>query len=93
MKIYTTRERIACVLLALVFVPVALFVSTVVFRGLAERSLANWLAILGLWGGAVVFGKIAATGKSFSFFELNAGDALGVGRPHGDDSQKPEPKG
>lgn len=73
MRNYSVRERIGSGVLALIFLSGAALVSIILATRADMRTLGTWAGALGGWGGVVLFCKIAFTGSSWEFFELNVG--------------------
>ena len=79
MRVYSKRERVLFAILAtLIFLPIALFVSYLVAIDRSMRTISTISGLIAGWGGVILFWKIALTGTSTRFFELPAGQALGL---------------
>jgi len=77
MRLYSKRERILCALVAAtVFLPVGVFVTYTAIVDPDARTWFLYLGLVGLWGGVLLFAKIAVSGTSKAFFERPADRAL-----------------
>jgi hypothetical protein len=84
-RVYSKRERILGALVAAaVFLPVGVLVAYTAIVDPEARTWSLYLGLVGLWGGVLLFAKIAVFGTSKAFFERRADRAL---RPPSNDRQ------
>lgn len=84
MREYSRRERILLGTMGIVFLATGILIAAILVTQSGMRTLGTYASAIGLFGGFVLFVKIAATGTSWRLFELRMNDPF-----HEQDEREP----